>query len=72
MTCDIKTSSISLYEADLTAEKTLGTRTDKFQTTYVQSFWSKVHTHTEHEELYLMLRSNSCQVEMALGNHGDI
>lgn len=33
---------------------------------------SKVHTHTEQEQLYLMLSSNSCQVEMALCNHGDI
>lgn len=30
-----------------------------------------VNTHTERERLYLMLSSNSCQVEMALCNHGD-
>lgn len=40
-----------------------------FWTKFPQSLWSKVHIHAEQEQLYLMLSSNSCQVEMALCNH---
>lgn len=53
--------AVSLSKADPRAAEPLGA-----QATFIH-----VNTHTEREQLYLMLSSNSCQVEMALCNHGD-